>query len=776
MAWESTIKLASIPGYVLSNGSEFYFNSRQACDTYFESKVIGTYSYDNVSYIRITGGSVRIKGNADKIAYEGVNFIIFKNTNFGDRLFYANVIGDPVYVSPNVTELNYAMNDWLTYFDLLDFTKLSYIARRTFTKNDKKEDILGLPYEDIDIGEDYLVADSLFDYNGSDGDYSDNQFYYLLLTKELVPTGSSHVIQTTQKTKNVVKDNQVITFNSKNGVDSVLFGYIMNAKCLIALEEKGIFAEDCDLVNSLQMITLLPFGSEMFPSGITDIHTQITTSSNPNVGQTLPAGSLCYDQGKFGDLLKEVTIDGFGCQLNDYINKTILNNYEGEYSNEVNDSAIATYLYRYPYSLVGVYDFYNQPLTIRPESISRNNPLKPFTNKSLTLFKYGSIGSNPVLVYGIKGYGNVGVNTVYNQQIEDINSVYNVGNIQLNTINSILSLPIISNYLSSFLQSNQNQINATRLNLRDSLQTQINNAAASMQATALSIALNQRAAEIQANTAAQNSYLLAANSFNATNANIGVQSEQMSFELMKNQTNTSLGFLGGVLGGLGLGLTGNVGAGMATMIGAGTNFIAQTSINASQAGVNDLVTKTALTNNANLFAVNRATIENSRLAAIQVASLSARASSAQANATYANTMRSANTAYQTAIRSLNARLQDAKNVPDSVQSMGNNGSYFNMLNNRDMINISTKTLVPQVMQRLVDYFVRVGFLTNKNEKISDLLTNYDGLPGFYIQTVNANLTGKIPVEALKNIIAMFNSGIHFWQPDKYLNYDEMRGV
>lgn len=776
MSWETSIKLASVPGYVLNNGSDFYFKTRQECDEYFNTKVIGEYSYDNVSYIRITGGTVRIKGNADKIAYEGVNFIIFKNTNFGERLFYANVIGDPIYISPNVTELNYAMNDWLTYFDLIDFSKESYIARRTFTKSDNKDTILGLPYEDIDIGEDYLVADSLFDYNNTTGSYLDNLWWYILLTKEIVPAGSSHVIETPESSKKYVKGNTEQTFTSKNGVNTVLYGYVLNSQCLFGLLEKGIFSEDCDLVNSLQNVLLLPFGSDLFPSGLTDIHSQITTSSNPNVGQSLPAGSICYDQGKFGELFKETNIDGFGSNLNDYINKTIVNNYDSDFNDVINDSAIATYLYRYPYSIIGLYDHYNQPLTIRPESIFRNNPLKIFKDKNITLYKYGSIGQNPMLVYGVKGYGNTGINDLYNTQLDDIKSIYNIDNIQLNTIASILSLPIISNYTASLLQSSQNQINATRANARDTLQTQINNAAASLQATSLSIALSQRSAEIQANVAAQNAYIMAMNNFNATNANIGVQAQQMDVGIANSYIRTGAGLASGIISGIGTGVLGNPVGGIGLAAGSLLNAGVSVMETMSQDYLNDLVTRTAMLNNNNLFSANRATIENSRQAAIQTAALSSRASAAQANTVYANTMRSANTAYQSTIRSLNARLQDAKNVPDSVQTMGNNGSYFNLMYNRDTINVTTKTLIPEVMQRLVDYFTRVGFLTNRNEKISDLLENYGDLPGFYIQTINANLTGKVPVEALKNIISLFNSGVHFWTPENYLDYDKMRGV
>lgn len=761
MSWETRVIFCRIPNYALGNGSELWFNTREECDSYFMEKKIATLEYDKTSYVRLEGGQFRVKKNCDELTNLAPNFVIFKNTNFNNRWIIANIMSLS-YISPNVTEVGYATNAWLTWFDLLDLNMQSYIVRRTFSKNDDDKRISQLPFEDLDIGETYLVSDTVFDYNGSGENFNDNQFYYLLMTKPLTKTGSTHSILTGEQTSKLVENDVEKTITTTNGINSILYGYVMNYTCFNACVERGLFSTDCDFVNALQLVLELPFGRDIFPTELVNIYQEISTSSSPDFGATLPATSECYNQEKFGKMYGEVNLTDWGSHLNDYINKCLKDDFTLEYDNSFNESAISKYLRRYPYSLVEIYDFYNQPLTIAPENVNRINPYKMFRDRELNVYKFGSIGQNPMLVYGLKGYGNMGTNDKYNQAIESGDSIYNKMNMNLNTIQSTINLPIISNYLSSFLQSNQNQINAQRVNLRDSLQTQINNAGSTMQATALSIAMQQRNAVSAANVQAKND----------------IANNQTVYNVMKNNANTELDntmlsvtatAMGGMAGAIGTGISGNFMGALGAAAGTGMRY----GVGSTQAANSYM---NAIKNASMTQASNNAIANNVKAASLQAARNTANAQAAAANANYANTLRSSNTAYTNAMRSLNSRLQDAKNIPDSVQSMGNNASIFNLMTNRDFIKYSTKTLVPEVMERLIDYFVRLGFLTNRNEKLSDIFKRFDSEVGFYIQTLNANIGGNIPTDMLSSIIGMFDSGVHFWRADNYLDYESMREV
>lgn len=762
MAWNTSVRFYYVPNYVMNNGQELNYASYSDRDTDFANYLISTMNIEKGSYVRRDGGQIRVKGNYDDITALAPNFLVFTNTNFTDKKIYANITGFS-YISPNVTEISYATNNWLTYFEDLNLSFKSYVARRTFSKNEDDSIISQLPFEDLDIGEDYLTADALFDYNGSDGNFEENQFYYIMMTKALTKTGSTHSVLTGSQTSNIVNDNTVSQVTTTNGINNILYGYIMNFRCFNACVERGLFSEDCDLVNSLQLVIELPFGRDVFPSGISNIYTQISTSDNPDFGTSLPSGSELYDQGKFGSLTKDLNITGFGAQLNDYINKMIANNTEQAYNSTFNNTALGKYLLRYPYSLIEIFDFSNQPLTIRPESINRNDPYKVFRDKSLPIVKYASIGQNPMLVYGIKGYGNTGINANYNAQVQgNAAQLYNVTNMNLITLAASINLPIINDYLISILQSNQNQINSQRANVRDTLATQINNAAATMQATALSISMNYRNAEIAANTDYLNARTQAQMTLttNLNNANTAYQVGSVNnvAGLSQNLVNAA-----GSLSNL------DIGSAVTGVVNAGIGYMAGDYVNALNR--NNSTVNANLQNAAALQMAN-----NTRAASLQMASNSAKAAQTQASVNYANTLRSANTAYVNSMRSINARLQDAKNVPDSVQTMGNNSSIFNLMYNRDFIKYSTKVILPEVIQRLIGYWLRAGFLANRTETLESVFDLFEAEPGFYIQTINANIGGKIPQDALMSIITMFNAGVHFWNPGHYMDFDGMRGV
>ena len=784
MSWNSKVKLISIPEFMIGNGHQIEFKTKEEQQTFFESHAIGEYSWNDMSYVRSNGGNMKILANKDALDAKAPNWIMFQNTDFGERWFFANIL-DMYYISPKVTDITYAVDSFQTFMFDINLSNFSYISRRTWSgKNDDENELMQLPLEDIDIGNDFVVCDNVFDFNDTDGNYETEQFYYILMTEKLLESGSSHSITTPEHTGNYLEGNALKSKTFKNGENQVLFGYVVNFAFLNACLEQGVFQKQCVIVSALQLIMQLPFGRSLFRTGLVNQKENI----RKDVTVSLPAEAEIYDQKNFGLMNKEVKIPNWSSTLCDYINKCIANDFSRPYDDTVPTGAIGKYLFRYPYSLLETYDFYNQPDTLRIENLNRLNQFEYIRSKMLPVFKYASIGQNPMLVYSVKGYKNNGVS----KEINDLLTVDNISSFasdNMNTVQSTLSLPIITDYLASFLQANMNQINAQRANLKDSLATQLNNAGASMQAQATAIALSQRNALISAHTQAVNSNL-------QTNASL--QAQLSSINLQKDVSDRNAGnayqqamnqaALQGVLGGI-QAAGGAVSAFVNPMAGIGTAFgglsqIANAGLQATNAGlqkttqnINAAQTQAVATQNAQMMAsAQQAATGNTLAAGVQMAENNARAANAQAQVSYANAIRSSTTAYQNEIRSLNARIEDAKNIPASVQSMGNNGSIFNTMFNRNMIRFTTKALPKGVMQRLIWYFVNSGFLTNKMEKLEDVKNKFSDAPGYFVQTVNANVSGVVPLEHLRQIRDMYNSGVYIWKPEKYLDFDGMRTV
>lgn len=781
-SWNTKIKFCKIPEWVISNGSQIEFENLQEQLDFFKSHVVEDLDFDNMSYMRINGGSAKVKINKDALDAKAPNWIMFQNADFGEKWIFANIL-DTYYISPNVTDVTYATDSFQTFQHDIDRSRVSYISRRTWSgKNDDENQLMQLPFEDLNVGNDFVYCDTVFDFNDSQGDFETEVFYYILITEPITSTGQSHEILTGTHSQSYMVGDEEKTISYSNGQNSVLYGYVLNFKLLNSFLNQGVFQSDCKIVNALQLILQLPFGRSMFREGLTNIASNINISTSI----TIPEGAELYDQKDFGYMAHEEDISGWSKNLCDYINKSIANDYNKEYDPSVPTSAIGKYLFRYPYSLLESYDFYNQPLTLRIEQLNRVNQFEYIRSQVLPTFKYASIGQNPMLVYGVKGAGNTGATEEWNEK-NTVDNLYAMTGNDYNIVQASVSLPIISDYLASFLQANMNQINAQRANLRDSLNTQMTNAGSTLQASTNAIELNRQNLIMTAENQAVNARTTAQASYDAqiasNNTQYGAQGTAMSdanenLRLAKLQG--GFGEVGGIasaavgvatgnplmaLGGIGAATL----AGLNTTWGAGAHYNQQ--VNNIQMMYDTNASNANLTKNAALLAAN-----NTRQTALAMAANTAAAAQATANANYANAARSAATNYANEIRSLNARIEDASNIPASIQSMGNNASIFNQMFNRDIIKYSTKSLPRTVMQRLIDYFSFYGFITAMTDTLENIRLKFEDDPGYYVQTVNCNLSGNVPPDHLKAICDMYNAGVHLWKKDHFKDYDGMRGV
>lgn len=88
-----------------------YFANRTAQYNYFNSKV--KYAYDKISYQRVNKNHLRVEINAENL-YD-CNYLMFQNTNFGNRWFYAFII-KVEYISNKVSDVEYQIDEMQTWF------------------------------------------------------------------------------------------------------------------------------------------------------------------------------------------------------------------------------------------------------------------------------------------------------------------------------------------------------------------------------------------------------------------------------------------------------------------------------------------------------------------------------------------------------------------------------------------------------------------------------------------------------------------------------------
>ena len=135
----------------------------------------------------------------------------------------------------------------------------------------------------------------------------------------------------------------------------------------------------------------------------------------------------------------------------------------------------------------------------------------------------------------------------------------------------------------------------------------------------------------------------------------------------------------------------------------------------------------------------------------------------------ANTLKnaniSANTDYQVAIASTNAKVQDASCVPPTAKQLG--GDYvFDIAHGCDKLYYQVKTIKPYYAKKLQDYWERYGYKENAFRLPNLKTRRYWN----YIKCVQANIFGNIPQDDLLSIRDIYMQGITIWHDDDIGNY------
>ena len=101
----------------------YWFASKAAQKTAFDAYL--AYTFTAQSYCRATGNAIRVQRNPDDLI--NCNYMAFRNTSFGDKIFYA-FIDEVAYINNSTAEIRFTIDVLQTYFRDITFLP-SYIER-----------------------------------------------------------------------------------------------------------------------------------------------------------------------------------------------------------------------------------------------------------------------------------------------------------------------------------------------------------------------------------------------------------------------------------------------------------------------------------------------------------------------------------------------------------------------------------------------------------------------------------------------------------------------
>lgn len=131
----SKVRLCSVPFSDYTNVMSFGNDDESRANYFISKTVYNLTSADGYSYVK---GSGAIRVNKNKESLYNVNYMMYRNDNFGSKWFYAFV--DSIeYINANVTEIKFSTDVWQTWESALNFHE-SFIVRQHIPKS---EDTIG---------------------------------------------------------------------------------------------------------------------------------------------------------------------------------------------------------------------------------------------------------------------------------------------------------------------------------------------------------------------------------------------------------------------------------------------------------------------------------------------------------------------------------------------------------------------------------------------------------------------------------------------------------
>ena len=172
----SKVRLCSVPFSDYTNVLSFGSND-EARANYFISKTV--YNLTDVNGYSYVKGSGAIRVNKNKESLYNVNYMMYRNDNFGSKWFYA-FVDSLEYINANVTEIKFSTDVWQTWESALNFHE-SFIVRQHIPKND---DTIGANTQPENMTSDKYVYERTTEKFFMNGDY------YLLVQALGIPRPS----------------------------------------------------------------------------------------------------------------------------------------------------------------------------------------------------------------------------------------------------------------------------------------------------------------------------------------------------------------------------------------------------------------------------------------------------------------------------------------------------------------------------------------------------------------------------------------------------------
>ena len=191
-----------------------YFANASAQQSYFQSKVIGSYSYNDFTYQR-KDNIIRIPEIYDNICH--CNYVMYQNTNYSNKWFYAFVT-ELEYINDGRTDLHIKTDVIQTW--MFDYTLKTSFVEREHTADDTIGNNL-LP-EDLELGE-YICNSYMKDYNLND---NETDLCYVLGTTHLILPNQTPVKEWGGGMYNGIYSGVIYyAFNSVDDIDPVIKAY-----------------------------------------------------------------------------------------------------------------------------------------------------------------------------------------------------------------------------------------------------------------------------------------------------------------------------------------------------------------------------------------------------------------------------------------------------------------------------------------------------------------------------------------------------------------------
>lgn len=200
-----------------------YFNTGLDQYNYFASKVKVNGTFTAQYYQRSRRGFIRLEANAEYMY--NVNYLMFQNNAFGNKWFYAFVVGVD-YVNNNVCEIQYALDIIQTwYFEAPTTTaRKCYTLRECFVERQHTETddfFENLVPEDLALGDSFVTAKNLGGTDISSGILFDSWDAIVLASQDYTPNNTATKIGVYRGIYSplYIAANEHI-WDSNNGVDN----------------------------------------------------------------------------------------------------------------------------------------------------------------------------------------------------------------------------------------------------------------------------------------------------------------------------------------------------------------------------------------------------------------------------------------------------------------------------------------------------------------------------------------------------------------------------